>query len=80
MQLALLNLDELLWDDFRHFRIRKTDVEGFERVAGRFAVSKFLLAVGHLEQVHVVGIAEAAHNRVAWCVVRVLFSVRRCTP
>src|SRR3972149_10794505 len=61
LQVSLLNLGELVSNDDSHLFFGEAQSQNRQRVFGRLPVSEFLFAVRHLEQVHVMGIAEAAH-------------------
>src|SRR5262245_63525737 len=62
LQLALIDLRELFADDLIHLLGRKAIAQNLQRVFGRLAISQSLFAVPEVEEVHVVGITEAAHG------------------
>ena len=62
LKLPLVDLNILIRDNLRHFGFRQTEPQDFQRVVGRLTVGQLLLAVLHVEQVHVVGVAETAHS------------------
>jgi hypothetical protein len=58
----LFDLDELIANDQIHLGNSQAHAENVQGIFGRLAVGEFLLAVLHLEEIHEMGIAEAAHG------------------
>lgn len=62
LEVALADFGVLVGEDLGHFFLGEAEAEDFEGVLGGLAVGEFFLAVGHLEEVHVVGVGEGTHN------------------
>src|SRR6266566_818691 len=62
LQLPLVNPDVLVPDDPVHLLRRQAIPEDLQRVLRGSTVDQLLPAVRHLEQVHVVRVAETAHD------------------
>jgi hypothetical protein len=61
LEVALPDFGVLVGQNLGHLFLGEAEAEDFQGVLGGLAVGEFFLAVGHLEEVHVVGVGEAAH-------------------